>query len=107
MTSPEPPLCCFRFSSPSTPTPSAEDRKATRGGGGARGELLLELKGGHTHKFGHPGGTQVLQDPLCLSLNVVTAPPYTSWACVCTLTPLTLVPEHHHHHAQSRDGALP
>lgn len=64
MNSPEPPLCCFRFSSPSTPTPSAEDRKATRGGGGARGELLLELRGGHAHKFVHPGGTQVLQDPL-------------------------------------------
>lgn len=68
MTSPESPLCCFRFSSPSTPTPSAEDR-----GGGARRELLLKLRGGHAHKFVHPRGTQVLQDPFCLSLNVSTS----------------------------------
>lgn len=72
MTSPESPLCCFRFSSPSTPTPSAEDRTAPRGGR-ARGELLLQLRGGHAHMFVHPGGTHVLQDPFCLSLNVSTS----------------------------------
>lgn len=88
MTSPESPLCCFRFSSPSTPTPSAEDRKAPRGGG-ARGELLLQLRGGHAHKFVHPGGTQVLWDPFCLSLNVSMS--------VCLRASTSL---HHREHAR-------